>query len=467
MAPGLDEEEVYLTLCQVFWGPAALLRKAKKVEHRLRLCQQPNTYNPEAAALIGKYQIKNVLPVCVCQKLLRAGVFQSRKKAEARFPGILHPALSAENKEAKKKKKFKGKMKAENKTVENETKVEDKTEIENKAEAEHETVETPTANPTTSISSDAIAEAANGEANRRRDPNFGPMADHCRADQPLPATAINADSQTMASVAAPAPQLNLTSRPFVLSHPQTGPTSLSYEAQHVLLTRAQEVLEKACFIYATRHMPRVLQARHWDVPECGELNIWARLLKTEAKARFNNEDLPYPYLSWDSFFESIVHLRHKAVHREQLKGSDVELYLRDAEALTRLLRDDEGAATLARYREQTRRSLEQFEFCKKKLSTRFQAKMDVLNARRAELDELERRANQHLVLADKEVRAKLGSDLKKAIMKPEVPQIKKEQEDEEDEEEENSDDLEDHTTSDGIGALFNNLVLLCRRLNRG
>ncbi|CCF40982.1 ubiquinol-cytochrome-c reductase cytochrome c1 [Colletotrichum higginsianum] len=486
MAPGLDEKEVYLTLCQVFWGPAAQLRKAKKVEHRLRLCQQPNTYNPEAAALIGKYQIKNVLSVC--QKLLRAGVFQSRKRAEARFPGILHPALSAENKEARKRNKFKGKMKAENKTVENETKVEDKTEVKN-----NETVETPTANPTSSISSDTIAEAqsegrqvefdpfildhmandthyadANGETNRRQDPKYGPMADHCRAEQPLPAAAINADAQTMASVAAPAPKPNLTSRPFVSSHLQTGPTFLSYEAQHVLLTRTQEVLEKACFIYATRHMPQVLQARHWDVPECGELHIWARLLKTEAKTRFNNKDLPYPYLNWDSFFKSIVHLRHKAVHRKQLKGSDVELYLRDAEALTRLLCDDEGAATLARYREQTRRSLEQFEFCKKKLSTRFQAKMDVINARRAELDELERQANQHLVLADKEVQAKLGSDLKKAIMKSEVPQIKKEQEDEEgDEEEEDSDDLEDHTTSNGIGVLFNNLILLCRRLNRG
>ncbi|GJC94284.1 ubiquinol-cytochrome-c reductase cytochrome c1 [Colletotrichum higginsianum] len=359
-------------------------------------------------------------------------------------------------------------MKAENKTVENETKVEDKTEVKN-----NETVETPTANPTSSISSDTIAEAQSDG----RQVDFDPfILDHMANDphyadaneQPLPAAAINADAQTMASVAAPAPKPNLTSRPFVSSHLQTGPTFLSYEAQHILLTRTQEVLEKACFIYATRHMPQVLQARHWDVPECGELHIWARLLKTEAKTRFNNKDLPYPYLNWDSFFKSIVHLRHKAVHRKQLKGSDVELYLRDAEALTRLLCDDEGAATLARYREQTRRSLEQFEFCKKKLSTRFQAKMDVINARRAELDELERQANQHLVLADKEVQAKLGSDLKKAIMKSEVPQIKKEQEDEEgDEEEEDSDDLEDHTTSNGIGALFNNLILLCRRLNRG
>ncbi|KAJ0166221.1 hypothetical protein CTA2_8201 [Colletotrichum tanaceti] len=321
---------------------------------------------------------------------------------------------------------------------------------------------------------------ANGEANRRQGPKFGPMADHCHAEQPPPAVTINVDPRKMSSVAAPAPKPNLTSGLIVSSHPQTGPTSLSYEAQHVLLTRTQEVLEKACFIYATRHMPRVLQAREWDVPECGELHIWARLLRTEAKARFNNEDLPSPYSNWDSFFESIINLRHKAVHREQLKGSDVEIYLRDAEALTRLLRDDEGAATLARYRAQTRRSLERIELCKKKLAMRFQAKMDVINSRRAELDELERLANQHLVLADKEVQAKLGSDLKKAFVESEVPQIIKGQEDEEedededeeadeneDEDEEDNDDLQAHTTLDGIGALFNNLMLFCRRSNRG
>ncbi|KAK1598182.1 ubiquinol-cytochrome-c reductase cytochrome c1 [Colletotrichum navitas] len=218
-------------------------------------------------------------------------------------------------------------------------------------------------------------------------------------------------------------------------HPQRNPACLPYKAQHTLLVRTQAILENACFKYAVHNMPQVLRSRQWVVPECAELHVWVRILKYEAEVRFKGEAIPHPHRSWNSFFRSIANLRHKAVHREQLAGSDIESYLRDAHNFAGLLRDDEGAETLARFREETRECLETFEFCKKNISRSFQEKMDEISTCRAELDILERQAKQDFLQEDMTIHAKLGSDLKEAVANAEVAQTKEEEKHTDDQEE--------------------------------
>ncbi|KAK1997824.1 ubiquinol-cytochrome-c reductase cytochrome c1 [Colletotrichum falcatum] len=217
--------------------------------------------------------------------------------------------------------------------------------------------------------------------------------------------------------------------------PWINPACLPYKAQHMLLVRAQGILENSCFRYAVHSMPRVLENRRWVVPECVELNIWARIFKYETETRFKDEAIPHPHPSWDSFFQSIANLRHKAVHREQLTSSAIESYLRDAHNFARLLHDDEGAETLARFREETREYLGTFEVCRRNISRSFQAKMDEINTHRAELDIRERQAMQNWLQEDMTIHDKLGADLKEAVVNAEVVQAKEEKKGPDDHEE--------------------------------
>ncbi|EFQ30655.1 ubiquinol-cytochrome-c reductase cytochrome c1 [Colletotrichum graminicola M1.001] len=219
------------------------------------------------------------------------------------------------------------------------------------------------------------------------------------------------------------------------AHPQINPACLLYKAQHTLLVSTQGILENACFKYAVHNMPRVLWSRQWVAPECVELHIWVRILNYEAEVRFKGEAIPHPHGSWNSFFRSIANLRHKAVHREQLAGSDIESFLRDAHNVARLLRDDEGAKTLARFRKETRECLEMFESCKKNISRDLQEKMDEISTRRAELNILEQQATQDYFQEDMNINAKLGSDLKEAVVSAEVAQTKEEEKHTDDQEE--------------------------------
>ncbi|KAK2044573.1 ubiquinol-cytochrome-c reductase cytochrome c1 [Colletotrichum somersetense] len=263
----------------------------------------------------------------------------------------------------------------------------------------------------------------------------------------------------MSSAAAPSRQSRPTSLLSMLAHPQTNSACLPYKAQHTLLVRTQGILENACFKYAVHNMPQVLQSRQWDVSECGELHVWVRILKNETEARLKDEAIPQPHPSWNSFFRSIINLRHSAVHREQLTSSDLESYFRDAHNFTRMLRDEEGAETLARFREETGECLETFEFGKKNISRSFQERMDEINVRRAELDTLERQARQDFLQEDWTIHAKLGSDLKEAVVNAEVAQAKEEEKD-------TNDHKERKASAVGLFACLRYLFMLCRRYHR-
>ncbi|KAK1989248.1 hypothetical protein LZ30DRAFT_576476 [Colletotrichum cereale] len=449
-----EEKEVYVSLRSVFWGPESRVRKRKTIQSRLRICQQPHTNNPDAAALIKKYQLNPV--VAVCRRLLKAGVFESTQKASARFPGIEHTDFQTTT--------------LENGDTENEN-IETKTEVVD-----------PTSRSIASICSNTMAETqsrgrwigffvsaiaftfpshadTNEETDHRQSPEIDRIAGNSPNEKPLPAAAINADAQEVTSTAAPSLQLRAVSLPSMLFRAQINSACFPYQAQHALLVRAQEILENSCFKYAVHSMPRVLRSRRWDAPECGELNIWVRIFTYEAGVRFKGEVIPHPHRTWSSFFKSIIDLRHKAVHRQQLTGRNIESYLRDAQSFARLLRDDEGAETLARFREETRERLKTLEFCKKDMLRRFQTKLDEINRRRAELDTLERQAKQVLLQRDKTIQAKLGSDLKESVVNAEAAQAKEERND--------TEDHEERKTPVGLIAFLWYLIMSCTHLYRG
>ncbi|KAK2034509.1 hypothetical protein LX32DRAFT_648449 [Colletotrichum zoysiae] len=86
-------------------------------------------------------------------------------------------------------------------------------------------------------------------------------------------------------------------------------------------------------------------------------------------------------------------------------------------------------------------------------------RIDEINVRRAELDTLEQQARQDFLQEDWNIHAKLGSDLKVAVVNAEVAQDK--------EEEEDTDDHEERAASAvGLFACLRYLFMLCRRYHR-
>jgi hypothetical protein len=58
-----------------------------------------------------------------------------------------------------------------------------------------------------------------------------------------------------------------------------GEITLPFKLQLAVLATTQQLLEEACFYFAKKWLPGLLQQKRWDVPEKGELHEWWRNIK--------------------------------------------------------------------------------------------------------------------------------------------------------------------------------------------
>jgi hypothetical protein len=124
------------------------------------------------------------------------------------------------------------------------------------------------------------------------------------------------------------------------SRPPPCPSDLPYEAQHLIITTTQKILEECCFDFATASMPQILQEKAWDCPAAGELNNWTKIFR-------NRGDLPIPeQLRYENLLGTIDRIRHTAVHRLNVTARQISYMLETAARFTQLLQDDLRAAQL-------------------------------------------------------------------------------------------------------------------------
>ncbi|KAK1465716.1 ubiquinol-cytochrome-c reductase cytochrome c1 [Colletotrichum melonis] len=385
------EEEIYLTMQHVFSKKHAEIRHTKAINRRIHACLGP---------AIKALDLQYTRPVVVstCQKLLQKRIFESRWKAEQRFPQssqqlspspqvVATPTNAPETPEATKQEKdWKEKIVA----LIAERKVETMSRLQAAIVGPAREVEEKMA-VSESYTSQAIAEA--GEA---------------ASTMTSRDTAI-AESTATATATARQPPTEVATIPALRT------AFLSYEAQHALFTKIQNLLEKACFDYAKQAHPKILEGGQWDSPECVELQKWMWIFKSEVFDTFRAETVPLPHIDWHAFFESIKQIRHKAVHREVLCVADVKAYLADAESLAKLLRQDECLAKLGLLREEMEMVLAISERKKDGLTVKYQAKFDEIGVRRKELDESERRTREEMVREHRMMQSDLGFGFKLAV----------------------------------------------------
>ncbi|KAI4695323.1 uncharacterized protein J4E84_001949 [Alternaria hordeiaustralica] len=171
--------------------------------------------------------------------------------------------------------------------------------------------------------------------------------------------------------------------------------------QHRILVRVQYTLEKACFDFAQERLVGLLHREGWDCAEAVELNQWARTLliyREELKLDDLKEDAkPLPGL-----MESIIQLRHNAVHRVRLSSSELLQHLTDAILLARLLHDDKCGKVLSNIQQRAHDAIEELVRNKQLLDGRLADIKREFAAKRAELERqeaalLEAAVNEHKV----------------------------------------------------------------------
>jgi hypothetical protein len=116
--------------------------------------------------------------------------------------------------------------------------------------------------------------------------------------------------------------------------------------QHTLLVTAQNFLEDSLFKFGSDKMQDVIRDKGWDCAQCVELNDWVKILRKRKDLLPNSKggasDRPL-----SAVLDSVVQLRHMAVHRQRVTALEVQLFLEDAESLSNFLDDEESAKEIS------------------------------------------------------------------------------------------------------------------------
>lgn len=161
-------------------------------------------------------------------------------------------------------------------------------------------------------------------------------------------------------------------------------------------------------------MKDIIEKEGWDCPECVELNVWARTLLVK-KDLFPPVDLENLGQQFSELTNSISQLRHTVVHRLRINANGLERFLADAEALTKLLHDDNSTRSLARLRRDTQTSIDELKRNKDLLESRLNLKLKQISDQRLELDRHEQSVVDEMLKADKEYYLLAGGTLDEAI----------------------------------------------------
>ncbi|GAP86305.1 putative ubiquinol-cytochrome-c reductase cytochrome [Rosellinia necatrix] len=200
--------------------------------------------------------------------------------------------------------------------------------------------------------------------------------------------------------------------------PSLFPVYLPLGTQHRILTDLQRLLEDACFDFAQRAMPDVLEKKGWGCSEAAELNLWAAEFQ-QRQSHFSDkvDDVGRPL---PELLRSVAHIRHTAVHRICISARGLEQFLMNAESFMTLLGDTARLRVLTGIRRNVQQTIEELERNKHVLSSKLKETLRRLAAQRAELDRVEEAAILNMMREDGEYQASAGKNLEEVVTFSEV-----------------------------------------------
>lgn len=331
---------IYLSLRDIFIGESVHLRKTKKIRKTI----EENQKKPQVQYLIDKgYDLDRITKVA--QALLEDGIFDSATKAKVRFPDttkapvVSAPATSAPATSAP------------------------------PAPAPPASASVPSA-PVSKISE--VKVTTNGVA-----PTESVRSKSVDKNETSEAGKQSWDTKTFANFSKDIANIQKTvtkPQPDILPdapHPPILPdsTCLPFWYQHRIMVRVQTTLEKACFNFALEKLGDILQENTWDCAEAVELNKWSKTL-LEYQHKLDQKNPKDVQKLLPDLLTSINQIRHAAVHRLRLPARSTLNLITDAEALAKLLQDDDGLEMISTIRQQISVTIKDLEENKRLLDSR-------------------------------------------------------------------------------------------------
>ncbi|EEQ27352.1 ubiquinol-cytochrome-c reductase cytochrome c1 [Microsporum canis CBS 113480] len=197
--------------------------------------------------------------------------------------------------------------------------------------------------------------------------------------------------------------------------PSLYPSYIPYRSQHLLLTKTQCLLEECCYVFTSKWMPDLLLKRKWDCPEAIELNKWVRVFmkrisKLPADALHDGHKA-----NIFEIVESVVQLRHSAVHRLLISAKRLEDLINSSVAFVSMLRDSHRQSQLSELDVNLKRMIKSQELNKNFLEMQLQEKLDDIQKQREELKKREKDAVATMLNEDEENKYLVGSLLEESI----------------------------------------------------
>lgn len=197
------------------------------------------------------------------------------------------------------------------------------------------------------------------------------------------------------------------------SQPSSFTASLPGRTHHLLLTKLQDILERACFRFAQKNMPGLLLSKQWDCSEAVELHTWTYVFGRRLNhftQRQSKIDKPLPVL-----LESMTEIRHAAVHRRRLTVVKLEAIIADAESFAQMLDDPESLHSIAVLRPSTAWAIKEVERNKAVLGSKLEEKLREVAARQAEVDAFKEKSMLEITAEDEAFKSVLGSGVEEAL----------------------------------------------------
>jgi hypothetical protein len=121
--------------------------------------------------------------------------------------------------------------------------------------------------------------------------------------------------------------------PTTLSPPDLG---LPYEVQHYILEMMQRILEEACYDFASKWIPNILNKNNWTCSEAVELSTWRNNLPPTLPP---NAIVPVKNYSLEDALADAVRIRNSAVHRHLCDNTEIRRMASHAQDLMAMFSD--------------------------------------------------------------------------------------------------------------------------------
>ncbi|KAL8407821.1 hypothetical protein RB594_006584 [Gaeumannomyces avenae] len=346
-ASGEERRRVYVQCRPIFSGENARERRGKKI---IALVEGSNSLHPLLRE-IGKDRVLQIL-----QGLLDKGIFGSEHRAKVEFPDLFPPSPHRD--------------------------------------AQRHASELSAARSTAEVLSEISSHSDKGR---------GFAAGSEAGNKSVMDTSVEPEPRAQS-------QEKVEEDRFSIRCPSLYPAYLPYQTQHLIVNKAQQVLEECCFDFATVSMSGLLQEKNWECPAAAELTEWTSMF-LKGKSRWPGLPKELGEEGRELLLE-VANIRHTAVHRLPTTAKELSSKIKAMELNKNILED-----TLA-------------------------SELQAIQKQRKGLDEKEARLIQAMLKDDMDNKALIGQLLEESVRKT----FNKNGGDDQGESE---DDKEDNGTEDG------------------